>query len=552
MSQEEVDIYNEWFKEIDWLQITENLSFKNESHFYEGTFVVSIEDKENLEFDIRFRKNYPNNNINFICRNADGYEHQMPDGLICHNPDVFFKKEAKFFHEFEKLKLWVEKFYVREERSNHYEHLIFPDPLNKLMLFPELDLKYHQEERYGYFQYITFNQIGNKQKVNHETYLLMGLDEFTSYYSSSFKDLSHIKGYHIKQGIWLQISTPPVLYRRKPINKWSDLFKLLNNHQIKHLYSYRDLVFKKKGKEAKYLILLSYAIPNTEKEIKEAHFELIEDHVKEEPQETKYKRLQSYHKIDRKDKINWGKTKNISYENYFGRGLLSKNLVSKKILVIGIGAIGSSLAKILVRGGATYIGIIDFDRVESGNICRSEYKPISIQESKIIALERELVSISPFVEISKDDLIFPTAINSDLFKERKANLQSYDIIFDCTTDKYLSNILDQMHLRGKVINFSISNKAQEFVCITGSGNITTQKTRIYNELGKEEKQEPFYPEVGCFHPTFEASYNDINFLLNYALKEIDRRLKNEIGLQSFMIQTSDDSEGIKADLNYDL
>lgn len=552
MEQDGSDEFNSWIKEVSWIQVSKEFSFNEESNNFEGEFKVPIESKKDLNFKISISAVYPSQNINFFCLNVDGYEHQMPDGLICHNPDVFFNKKAKFFHEFEKLKLWIEKFYIKEKKSAHYEHLIFPDTLNKLMLFPSLDLKYHQSKKFGYFNYITFNQIGNKSEITHEAYLLMGVDGLGPYYSSSFRNLSKIKGHNIKQGIWLHINTPPVLYRRKPITKWSSLLELLDIGQIKHLYNFRDLVFKKRGREGKYFILISYAIPNSEKGIEEAHLELIEDHVKEEPHETKYKKLESYSKIERTDSITWGKTKNVAYENYFGRGALSKKVTKNKILIIGIGAIGSCLAKILVRGGATHLGLIDFDRVESGNICRSEYRPISIQESKTVALERELVSISPYVEILKDDLIFPSKINNEAFNKRKERLQAYDIIFDCTTDKYLSNILDQMNLSARVINLSISNKAKEFVCITGSSNITSQKTKIYEKLDKDEEQEPFYPEVGCFHPTFEASYNDINLLLNYGVKEINRRLENEVGLQSFVIESSESVDGIKLNLNYDI
>src|SRR5699024_10121381 len=102
------------------------------------------------------------------------------------------------------------------------------------------------------------------------------------------------------------------------------------------------------------------------------------------------------------------------------------------------------------------------------------------------------------VDILKDSLIFPSKNNSEAFYKRKARLQAYDIIFDCTTDKYLSNILDQMNLSARIINLSISNKAKEFVCVTGSSNIISQKTKIYEKLDKDEEQEPFYPEVGCF------------------------------------------------------
>lgn len=547
-----MDDYSLWLEDIDWIKLRNELTIDETSNFYEGSFDVPIKVKEDLSFKIKIGINYPNNNIRFICTNADGYEHQMTDGLICHNPDVYLDKKTKFQHELKKLKMWIKKFYVNEEESAHYEHLLFPDQKNKLILFTDLNLEFLSSKRQGHFHFIIYNQFKNKLGEVQTTYLLLDLEDIDISFSETFKNFTKIKSDDINQGIWLHIDEPPVLYRRKTISKWAELLNILSEDQIKHLYSFRDSVYRQKGKEAKYFILLSYPIPNTEKNRKEAHLEFIEDNVKEGPNETKYKNLELYKKIERDDEITWCRSKNISYENFFGRGVLSKPLIESKLLIIGIGAIGSSLAKILVRGGATKLDIIDFDIVESGNICRSEYRPQFILSHKVSALKLELASISPFVEIEIINPIFSWDQVGEGFDKKKKELHEYDIIFDCTTDKYLSNVLDKMNLPGRVLNFSITNKANEFVSVTGTGNITSQKKKIFENLTGDEQKEPFFPEVGCFQPTFEASYNDINLLLNYAIKEINIRLKNEVGLQSFVIRTNEQANGLNVELDYDL
>lgn len=552
MSDLEKDDFNLWLEKIDWILLRENLTIDETSSFFEGSFDVPIKDKEDLTIKIKIGINYPNNNIRFICTNADGYEHQMTDGVICHNPDIYLDEKTKFHHELEKLKMWIEKFYVNEEKSDHYEHLLFPDQEEKMMLFTGADLKTLSSKKQGYFHYVLYNHFENKLGEVRETYLLFDLEGIKISISENFKTLIQTKSHDIKQGIWLHINEPPVLYRRKTITKWDDLLKILSVEQIKHIYSFRDSVYKRRGKEAKYFILLSYPIPNTEKKREEAHLELIEDHVKEGPKESKYKNLECYKQIRRGDQITWCKSKNVSFEYFFGRGLLAKQFVENKLLIIGVGAIGSSLAKILVRGGTTKLDIIYFDIVKSGNICRSEYRPQFILSYKVAALELELATISPFVEIEILNPIFAWDMMGKGFDLKKNELRKYDIIFDCTTDKYLSNMLDMMNLPGRVINFSISNKANEFVSVTGTGNITSQKKKIFENLAGIEQEEPFYPEVGCFQPTFEASYNDINLLLNYAIKEINIRLKNKVGLQSFVIRTNEEANSLKVELDYDL
>ena len=88
-------------------------------------------------------------------------------------------------------------------------------------------------------------------------------------------------------------------------------------------------------------------------------------------------------------KINWVISKNSSYHYFFGRGAFHPNLTDKKVLIIGLGAIGSQVAKTLVRGGCKNITIADYDVKEPENICRSEYNFIPPYE-KIFLLSHYL------------------------------------------------------------------------------------------------------------------------------------------------------------------
>lgn len=78
-------------------------------------------------------------------------------------------------------------------------------------------------------------------------------------------------------------------------------------------------------------------------------------------------------------------TQVITKEMYFGRGAFSQLLNSKKIAIVGLGAIGSMVASSLAHCGASKIGLWDFDIVEPGNICRSSYTLSNIGESKVRA-----------------------------------------------------------------------------------------------------------------------------------------------------------------------
>lgn len=88
----------------------------------------------------------------------------------------------------------------------------------------------------------------------------------------------------------------------------------------------------------------------------------------------------------------------ITQDMFFGRGRFSKRLNSKRVALVGLGAIGSMVASSLAHCGVSKIGLWDFDIVEPGNICRSAYTIKNIGESKVYAIDSVIRSINPFIE----------------------------------------------------------------------------------------------------------------------------------------------------------
>ena len=81
---------------------------------------------------------------------------------------------------------------------------------------------------------------------------------------------------------------------------------------------------------------------------------------------------------------------------FFGRGVFSQSLRSKRIALVGLGALGSMVAESLARSGVSVVGLWDNDLVEPGNICRSSYQLSDLGESKVDALKKKLLSINPY------------------------------------------------------------------------------------------------------------------------------------------------------------
>lgn len=70
-----------------------------------------------------------------------------------------------------------------------------------------------------------------------------------------------------------------------------------------------------------------------------------------------------------------------------------------KIGIAGAGGIGSNVAQCLVRSGVTSLKIIDFDRVEAGNLNRQFYFHDQIGRLKVEMLTENLRRIRPDVRI---------------------------------------------------------------------------------------------------------------------------------------------------------
>lgn len=70
-----------------------------------------------------------------------------------------------------------------------------------------------------------------------------------------------------------------------------------------------------------------------------------------------------------------------------------------RVVICGLGGLGSRIAELLTRAGVGYLRLIDFDRVEMTNLNRQMYFWSQVGEYKAVALEENLHRITPYVEL---------------------------------------------------------------------------------------------------------------------------------------------------------
>lgn len=496
-----------------------------------GKIKVSIDESdEALIFDIRIYPEYPlkrldTESITFFNTDLLEYGHVMGNGSICihtsHNIDL--KKKIEI--DINSLKRWIVKYYLKKEDDKHYEHIILqPKEFKKThfsYMFTEVDYSFNKNQ-FGFFEYSKINDGLYFDK----TILNNIVQNFKNPFSSSITECkwsNHIKQLGNKNiGLFVFLDMPPVIKKKFIISNWEDIEDLVTQDFFKFLYGVQKNNQKIRGNPIP--ILIGYKISELE-----IHWQAAILEIGKFPIET-FKEHQIWKGRFVDEDIIWSVTRNCSYDYFFGRGKLADKITKSKILIIGVGAIGSIVATTLTRSGCTNIDIVDFDIKEPENVCRSEYSFLTGLSNKVNELSNELISISPFVEIgildSRELHFYSKTLQSLNAAKSKLEerLACYDFIIDCSTDNDLLYILNQLDLN-HLISMSITNNAKDLVCSVEPKSYDWVMNQFENVL--ENDLEDIHNPTGCWSPTFKASYNDINTLVQFAIKHLNIKFLDE-------------------------
>lgn len=541
---------NELVRKDKNIVVSEKIEKKG--NYFSGKIEVNYLN-ETLFFDLLIPHHYPlthpnSDNISIIFRNKKyiGLNHINLDGSVCFHPDKDDDFDRKFINELKCLKQWIREYYIFNKEDDNYTYLIHTIESGRIdKLYFTNTYNNFKKDTFGTFSFSIFRdeKFGKKKFSIKKMFRLGFEDGKKDTWSKTFSE--ELKGKTCKKGLYYFIEEEPLRKSnigRKGIENWNELKDYLSDEFIEYLYKGLKREFNNNYYHDNSLFfLLGYKIPNSE--TYEEHWDLIRISKKNIPID--YKRI-SKSEIQNENKrfehnlklnkINWLITENIDYYRFFGRGKLDDKITNSNILIIGCGALGSSLAEILVRGGAKNIILEDFDTIKGGNLCRANYDLNDMIYYKTDSLTKRLKAISPFVNINS---ISVKLNNYDLDTIKDTFNKNVDIIFDCSTDTEVTYIIDKLDFIGKTFSLAITNNAKSFVSITGD-NLTKQAKTIFDFV---ENEPPTYFEgTGCGYPTFEANYNDINALLNVGLKVINNNyLKNKVN-ESFIIQPDFENE----------
>ena len=107
-----------------------------------------------------------------------------------------------------------------------------------------------------------------------------------------------------------------------------------------------------------------------------------------------------------------------------------------RVILFGVGGVGSWCAESLVRSGVKHLTIVDSDRVNISNVNRQLMATTqTVRQVKVEVLKERLLSINPEAEITAIQDIY-NAENSESFR-----LNEYDVIIDA-----IDSLAEKVHL----------------------------------------------------------------------------------------------------------
>ncbi|MCU4165267.1 molybdopterin-synthase adenylyltransferase MoeB [Carboxylicivirga caseinilyticus] len=140
-----------------------------------------------------------------------------------------------------------------------------------------------------------------------------------------------------------------------------------------------------------------------------------------------------------------------------------KKIKNAKVLIVGMGGLGSPLAMYLAASGVGTLGLVDFDNVEASNLQRQIiHKTSNIGKPKTESALESLVEINPYIKVNCFNEALSSANAIDIFNQ-------YDIICDGTDNfqtRYLIN--DACILTGKINVFGSINQFEGQISVFGA------------------------------------------------------------------------------------
>lgn len=330
-------------------------------------------------------------------------------------------------------------------------------------------------------------------------------------------DIAGTSGQEI--GVWIRIPNEPVVEQCHVPDNWEDLSQLLDSRGIR-LGEVFASAYPYLRNGTAVVLAIGFPIPETlAGALTQMHWFFIQLPIIHPQKERKLKHKlrdclfwERNRTIRPTGAINWQKSENWSPDQLGSRGQLTASLRKQRILLLGAGALGSSVAEMLVRGGTTTMTILDDDIVRAGNLVRHTLCIGDIGGGKATRLARRLNSVSPHAKVEGADLSF--VFGDELIR---TIVDKHTLVLDCTADDGVANDLSQFTWTSGtlVVSFALSFEAERLYvyaqrdCFDSSKMFSSIRPNIEEDLVRHPPEKFPREGIGCWHPVFPARIEQV-------------------------------------------
>lgn len=369
----------------------------------------------------------------------------------------------------------------------------------------------------------------------------------------------------ISRGLWLRLKEVPILPPWQAPQTWGELRRCAERQGV-DLDSLLRLVFDTFGqsKEIGRIALIGFPLPARFGDPPERmHWQslwLPELNFREDQVRGFRPRRRSAWQNNRERvlhdsaAVNWLQSENWHSDQLTTRGALPMNLSSKKVILLGAGAIGSAVAEMLVRAGISRMLILDGDLFKAGNLVRHTLDLRDLNDHKAVAVAKRLNQVSPHTVVEALNCSYPPVSASE-----NRLLKDYEVVIDCTGDDEVLHHLASFDWGSEKFFFSVAMSlgAKRLYCFSAYGDsfpVDSFRLQIAPWLGKD-RSENFGVEmpregIGCWHPVFPARADDVWLLASMVVKQFEQNAASQLKESKLTVyEQTIDADGLFSGIN---
>lgn len=341
------------------------------------------------------------------------------------------------------------------------------------------------------------------------------------------------------EGIWWLWPKPIAVVPWQFAYAWADLRDVARAQQVDVSRTLKSIAATMRGR-GPVILMLGYPMPATwYGDPVEVHWQAVEIFTFERGKpangfrsnESGWWQRDIATKFRGSDVMNYANTENWHPDRLQARGRVAVDLTAKKVAVIGCGALGSSLAELLVRGGVSRMLLVDGETLEVGNLVRHVLTAKDVGKNKADALAALLSVAAPLADIRASTVHLPSEPQQlhDL-------LDDCDIIVDCSATNDVPAVLASAwwSIAPIFISASVGFEAQRTFLYRVRGNTFTVDDfhhQLAPWLVREQTAWASSGEciegVGCYSPLFRARLDDLKLAAIASLRFIEAACAND-------------------------